>query len=53
MMDLIMVCLQIMLEALTNDFFTNILDFTYTWSSTSEDNNLFEGRDRRTGEMKF
>ena len=39
--------------SLTNDFFTNILDFTYTWSSTSEDNNLFEGRNRRTGEINF
>ena len=39
--------------SLTNDFFTNILDFTYTWSSTSEDNNLFEGRNRRTGKINF
>ncbi|RNC87037.1 MAG: catalase/peroxidase HPI [Winogradskyella sp.] len=38
---------------LTNDFFTNILDFTYTWSATSEDETLFEGRDRRTGAVKF
>jgi len=39
--------------SLTNDFFTNILDFTYTWSATSSDDSLFEGRDRRTGEVKF
>ena len=39
--------------SLTNDFFTNILDFTYTWSATSEDDRYFEGRDRRTGEVKF
>ena len=38
---------------LTNDFFTNILDFTYTWSATSSDDTIFEGRDRRTGEVKF
>ncbi|WP_111682933.1 catalase/peroxidase HPI [Winogradskyella tangerina] len=38
---------------LSNDFFTNILDFTYTWSATSEDDTIFEGRDRRTGEVKF
>jgi catalase-peroxidase len=38
---------------LTNDFFTNILDFTYTWSATSDDNTIFEGRDRRTGAVKF
>jgi len=40
-------------EALTNDFFTNIVDFTYTWSATSDDDALFEGRDRRTGVVKF
>ncbi|WP_299437133.1 catalase/peroxidase HPI [uncultured Aquimarina sp.] len=38
---------------LTNDFFTNVLDFTYTWKSTSKDDTLFEGSDRRTGEVKF
>ena len=38
---------------LTNDFFKNILDMTYTWSETSEDETHFEGRDRRTGEVKF
>ena len=38
---------------LTNDFFTNILDFTYTWSATSSDDKVFEGRDRRTGAVKF
>ena len=39
--------------SLTNDFFTNILDFTYTWSATSNDDTIFEGRDRRTGQVKF
>ncbi|MCC1483632.1 catalase/peroxidase HPI [Winogradskyella immobilis] len=39
--------------ALSNDFFANILDFTYTWSATSDDDTLFEGRDRRTGAVKF
>ncbi|MDG1730938.1 MAG: catalase/peroxidase HPI [Algibacter sp.] len=39
--------------SLTNDFFTNILDFTYTWSATSSDDSIFEGRDRRTGELKL
>ena len=39
--------------SLTNDFFTNILDFTYTWSATSSDDKVFEGRDRRTGAVKF
>ena len=39
--------------SLTNDFFTNILDFTYTWSATSKEDKIFEGRDRRTGAVKF
>ncbi|WP_411894887.1 catalase/peroxidase HPI [Winogradskyella sp. A2] len=39
--------------SLSNDFFKNILDMTYTWSETSEDEKYFEGRDRRTGELKF
>ncbi len=38
---------------LTNDFFKNLVDMTYTWRETSEDETLFEGRDRRTGEIKF
>jgi len=38
---------------LTNDFFTNILDMTYTWSSPSNDDKIFEGRERRTGEIKL
>lgn len=38
---------------LTSDFFKNILDMTYTWSETSEDETHFEGRDRRTGVVKF
>ncbi len=38
---------------LTNDFFTNILDFTYTWSATTTDDTIFEGKDRRTGTVKY
>ncbi len=38
---------------LTNDFFRNLVDMTYTWSATSDEETLFEGRDRRTGEVKF
>ncbi|MEY8869816.1 catalase/peroxidase HPI [Meridianimaribacter flavus] len=38
---------------LTNDFFKNLVDMTYTWSATSSDDQLFEGRDRRTGKVKF
>lgn len=39
--------------SLTNDFFTNILDFTYTWKSISSDDSLFEGSDRKTGNVKY
>jgi catalase-peroxidase len=39
--------------SLTNDFFTNLLDFNLTWSATSEDEEVFEGRDRKTGEVKW
>ncbi|EPR74389.1 Catalase [Winogradskyella psychrotolerans RS-3] len=38
---------------LTNDFFKTILDFTYTWKATSEDDRFFEGRNRKTGAVKF
>ena len=39
--------------SLTNDFFSNLLDMTYTWSATSNDDAIFEGRDRRTGKVVF
>ena len=39
--------------SLTNDFFSNVLDFTYTWNATSDSDTIFEGRNRRTGEVKF
>jgi len=38
---------------LSNDFFKNILDMTYTWSETSPAETHFEGRNRSTGELKF
>ncbi len=40
-------------EALTNDFFTNLLDMSIEWKPTSDDKELFEGRDRRSGEVKW
>ena len=40
-------------EALTNDFFINLLDLGTTWKATSESQDLFEGRDRATGELKW
>jgi catalase-peroxidase len=40
-------------ETLTNDFFVNLLDMSTTWTATSEDADVFEGRDRATGELKW
>jgi catalase-peroxidase len=38
---------------LTNDFFVNLLDMRTMWKATSEDGELFEGRDRATGEPRW
>jgi catalase-peroxidase len=40
-------------EALTNDFFVNLLDMRTVWKATSEANDTFEGRDRKTGEVRW
>jgi catalase-peroxidase len=40
-------------ESLTNDFFVNLLDLGTTWSATSKAQDLFEGRDRVTGAVKW
>jgi catalase-peroxidase len=40
-------------EALTNDFFVNLLDFGTTWQATSASDTVFEGRDRKTGAVKW
>ncbi|MDD4239057.1 MAG: catalase/peroxidase HPI [Desulfotomaculaceae bacterium] len=40
-------------EALTNDFFVNLLDMGTSWKPISEDGDVFEGRDRATGEIKW
>ncbi|RJP18144.1 MAG: catalase/peroxidase HPI [Candidatus Abyssobacteria bacterium SURF_5] len=40
-------------ETLTNDFFVNLLDMSTMWKPTSEDEDVFEGRDRATGELKW
>lgn len=40
-------------EALTNDFFVNLLDMRTTWKASAEDDGVFEGRDRATGELKW
>lgn len=39
--------------ALTNDFFVNLIDFGTTWNATSDAQNVFEGRDRKTGKVKW
>jgi catalase-peroxidase len=38
---------------LTNDFFVNLLDMSTTWNASSEDKDVFEGRDRATGKLKW
>jgi len=40
-------------ETLTNDFFVNLLDLGTTWKATSDTQQLFEGRNRTTGELKW
>jgi catalase-peroxidase len=40
-------------ETLTNDFFVNLLDMSTTWKATAEDADVFEGRDRTTGALKW
>jgi catalase-peroxidase len=39
--------------ALTNDFFKNLLDMRTQWTATSESKELYEGRDRKSGELKW
>ena len=40
-------------ETLTNDFFVNLLDFGTKWNAKSDAKDVFEGRDRKTGEIKW
>jgi catalase-peroxidase len=40
-------------ETLTNDFFVNLLDMSTEWKATSDSKEEFEGRDRKTGELKW
>ncbi|MDF9778210.1 catalase/peroxidase HPI [Pseudomonas baetica] len=40
-------------EALTNDFFTNLLDMGVEWKSVSDAQQEYEGRDRKTGAVKW
>jgi catalase-peroxidase len=38
---------------LTNDFFVNLLDMSVTWKATNEDEDAFEGRNRKTNDLKW
>jgi catalase-peroxidase len=40
-------------EVLSNDFFVNLIDFGTTWSAVSHAQDVFEGRDRKTGAVKW
>ena len=40
-------------EALTNDFFVNLLDINTTWKAVSETDDAFVGTDRHTGSIKW
>ncbi len=40
-------------ETLTNDFFVNLLDMSTEWKAVSDAKDIFEGRDRQTGEVKW
>ena len=40
-------------ETLTNDFFVNLLDMSTEWQKSPEGEHVFEGRDRKTGEVKW
>ncbi|RMG15953.1 MAG: catalase/peroxidase HPI [Bacteroidetes bacterium] len=40
-------------ETLTNDFFVNLLDMSTNWKPVSEEQDLFEGRDRKSGALKW
>lgn len=41
------------MELLTNDFFVNLLDLGTKWEATSDTQDVFEGRDRKTGEIRW
>ena len=40
-------------ETLTNDFFVNLLDMSTEWKASASAENVYEGRDRATGEVKW
>jgi catalase-peroxidase len=40
-------------ESLTNDFFVNLLDMDTAWKTASDDRDMLEGSDRKTGKAKW
>jgi catalase-peroxidase len=40
-------------DKLTNDFFTNLLDINTVWTAINDDKEVFEGKDRKTGVLKW
>jgi len=38
---------------LTNDFFVNLLDMSTAWKAVSDHKEVFEGRDRKSGDLKW
>jgi catalase-peroxidase len=40
-------------ETLTNDFFVNLLDMSTEWQPSADGEGVYEGRDRKTGELKW
>ena len=40
-------------ETLTNDFFVNLLDMNTQWQPSATSEGVYEGRDRKTGELKW
>ncbi|MEO5581548.1 MAG: catalase-peroxidase, partial [Saprospiraceae bacterium] len=40
-------------ETITNDFFVNLLDLNTVWKSSTDSQEVFEGRDRQTGQLKW
>ena len=41
------------IDHLSNDFYTNLLDFTYTWEATDNGQTIFEGKNRFTDKVEF
>jgi catalase-peroxidase len=40
-------------DVLSNDFFVNLLDMNTAWKATDESREIFEGRDRKTNQLKW